>query len=65
MAIHFRRGEVDRKLLLDSLIPLYFARTAGFINESLEVDSQWVEEILEANCRVYEEMKPYLLEKWG
>jgi glycosyltransferase involved in cell wall biosynthesis len=60
-----RRGVINRDHLLRSLTSLYLGRTASFVLETTNADSDQVEAILEDLCLEYERMKPYLIERWG
>ncbi len=64
-AIAYSKGRFHRELLLKSMIPLYLGRVASFVKENKESSSREVEEKIESLCKVFEEMKPYLIEHWG
>ncbi|MEW6713618.1 MAG: glycosyl transferase family 2 [Nitrospirota bacterium] len=55
---------MDREHLLKSLTPLYIGRTASFVIETWNSNAQEVEEKIERLCRVFEENKNILLNKW-
>jgi glycosyltransferase involved in cell wall biosynthesis len=61
----FGSGEEDRTELLDSLIPLYFARTATFVQETLEAPAAQAELLVEELVDVAVELKPYLRERFS
>jgi hypothetical protein len=63
-AVAYNKGSVYREHLLKSMIPLYLGRVASFIKENQESSSKEVEERVESLCKVFEEMKPYLIERW-
>jgi hypothetical protein len=63
-AITYRNGSVHRDHLLKSMIPLYLGRVASFVLENHESSAREVEEKIEHLCEVFEEMKPYLIERW-
>ncbi len=63
-AIAYHRGPIHREHLLKSMIPLYLGSVASFVKENQESSAQEVEERIESLCRVFEEMKPYLIERW-
>jgi glycosyltransferase involved in cell wall biosynthesis len=63
-AVAYHRGSVHADHLLKSMIPLYLGRVASFVQENQESSAKEVEEKIESLCRVFEEMKPYLLEHW-
>jgi len=54
-----------RDQLLLSLIPIYFLRTLGYINETRELDTKEAEDYLDSECRKMEEEKYYLIAKWN
>jgi len=56
--------EGNKKRLLESLIPIYFGYVASFVKETEALDNFRAEEVIENLCEVYEDTKPYLLEKW-
>jgi glycosyltransferase involved in cell wall biosynthesis len=59
------KKELNKEHLLKSLTPLYIGKTASFIIETWESDASEVEEKIEKLCRVFEEKKSLLIEKWG
>ena len=59
-----KRHLLERGHLLRSLTPLYLARVASFVLETQTLFSAEVEEKIEHLCRIYEEMKPYLVANW-
>ena len=64
-AVAYHKGSVHREHLLKSMIPLYLGRVAAFVKENWESSAFEVEDKIESLCRVFEEMKPYLIEQWG
>ena len=63
-AAAFRVQRVDREELLASLIPLYFGKTLSYVRKTARMSVQQAEEFIENECMVFEESKPYLLERW-
>jgi glycosyltransferase involved in cell wall biosynthesis len=63
-AIAYHEGSVHREHLLKSMIPLYLGRVASFVKENQESPAREVEARIESLCKVFEEMKPYLIERW-
>jgi hypothetical protein len=51
--------------LVEALIPLYFARTAAFVEEAARDDWWEGEARIEAAVDTAVEMKPYLVERWS
>lgn len=64
-AVAYHKGFVHRDHLLKSMIPLYLGRVASFVKENMDSSASEVEERIEHLCKVFEEMKPYLIERWG
>jgi glycosyltransferase involved in cell wall biosynthesis len=62
--VAFHRPGADREQLLAALTPLYFARTAGFIGETLEMTTDQAERVVDAQAREFEDLKPYLVTRW-
>ncbi len=63
-ATAFHKGPVHREHLLKSMIPLYLGRVASFVKENLRSSAEEVEKEIESLCKVFEEMKSYLIERW-
>jgi glucosylglycerate synthase len=55
---------MDREHLLKSMTPLYLGRTASFVLETQQNTAADVESRIELLCLEYENLKPYLVEKW-
>src|SRR5918992_4296071 len=63
--VAYHRPGMARDRILAALTPLYFARTAGFIAETLEMTTDQAERAIDAQARQFEELKPYLVGRWG
>ncbi len=63
-AVAYVQGKEDVDLLLDSVIPLYYGKTYSFVLRTEEMSTPQAEEYLEDQCMVFEEAKPYLIERW-
>ncbi|MBC7189940.1 hypothetical protein H5U35_07010, partial [Candidatus Aerophobetes bacterium] len=50
--------------VVSSLVPIYFGRTASFVLETKDMSTSQAEEVVEKVCLQFEEMKPYLIERW-
>ena len=64
LAMAYHKWEGNRELLVSLMTPLYFARIASFVNRTREMSTEEAEEVVEEQALVFEEMKPYLLERW-
>jgi glucosylglycerate synthase len=62
--VAYHRPGMARDRILAALTPLYFARTAGFIAETLEMTTDQAERVIDAQARQFEELKPYLVTQW-
>ncbi len=54
-----------RERIVESLVPIYFGRTASFVIETKEMPTYEAEEIIEQLCDEFEKLKPYLLRRWN
>jgi hypothetical protein len=63
-AASYAREVVEPDKLLASLIPLYFGKTLSYVRKSANMNVMQGEELIESECMVFEETKPYLLERW-
>ncbi len=63
-AAAYHKGLVHREHLVKSMIPLYLGRIASFVKENQESTAGEVEVRIESLCGIFEEMKPYLIERW-
>ncbi len=64
-AVAYHQGLVHREHLLKSMIPLYLGKVASFVKENQESSAREVDEKMESLCKVFEEMKPYLIGRWA
>jgi hypothetical protein len=64
MAVSYRDQVVDRDVMMDSLIPLYFGRTLSFVKKTRRMSIKQAEEAIEEDCATFEVAKPYLLKRW-
>ncbi|HBD06782.1 MAG TPA: glycosyl transferase [Syntrophobacteraceae bacterium] len=63
-AAYHQTPEADRPTLLDALLPIYMGKVLAFVRKTERVSVQQAEELVENECMVFEETKPYLLNKW-
>jgi hypothetical protein len=64
MAVGFRDRVVERNLILDSLFPLYCGKVFSFLQKTDRMSVRQVEELIEKECLVFEELRPYLNKRW-
>jgi glucosylglycerate synthase len=63
--VAYNAREAEPGELLDSLIPLYFARTASFVAETRDETPEQAEARIETAVDLAIEMKSYLRERWA
>ena len=61
----FGTGAEDETELLDSLIPLYFARTATFVEQTIDAPSAQAELLVEELVDAAVTLRPHLLERFA
>ncbi|RLC81077.1 MAG: glycosyl transferase family 2 [Chloroflexi bacterium] len=60
-----RRLEASPEEIITAMTPLYYGRTAGLVVESRDLDSATFEEqVVQRQARIFEQLKPYLLNRW-
>jgi glucosylglycerate synthase len=62
--VAYNDRQTDAGGLLDSFVPLYFARTASFVDEAAEDTDEEAEARINQLVDVAMELKPYLVERW-
>jgi glycosyltransferase involved in cell wall biosynthesis len=64
-AVAYNKSELDPEQVILGMTPLYYGRTAGLVVQSQEMNSaEFEEQVIQAQARVFEELKPRLIEKW-
>jgi glycosyltransferase involved in cell wall biosynthesis len=58
-----KEGDPDKAV--ESLVPLYFGRTASFVLKTWEMANYEAEDLVQELARRYEKHKPYLIKHWG
>ncbi|RLB12634.1 MAG: glycosyl transferase [Deltaproteobacteria bacterium] len=64
IAISYRDEVINRDLMMESLIPLYFGKTLSFVKKTRRMSIAQAEEAIEEECLVFETTKPYLIRRW-
>ena len=64
LAATYHLWSANRNKLLDLMTPLYFARVASFVRQSLDMSSKEAEELVEEQAIKFEEQKDYLIRVW-
>jgi len=60
-AVAYKKGILKNA---EPLIPLYFAKTADFIEKTMDMSTLEAEKLIEERAKVFLEEKDYLLESW-
>ena len=55
----------DTETLARALLPLYFGRVAALIGEVQGLDQAGAERVVDQQALIFEQTKPYLLERWA
>jgi hypothetical protein len=55
----------DTETLARALLPLYFGRVAALIGEVQGLDQAAAERVVDQQALIFEQIKPYLLERWA
>ncbi|RMD90558.1 MAG: glycosyltransferase [Calditrichaeota bacterium] len=61
-AFHHWRG--NRRLMVRLMTPLYFARVASFVNQTLNMSNEETEALVEEQAEIFEKNKDYLIARW-
>jgi glucosylglycerate synthase len=63
-AAAYHNSRLDRAHIIKSMTPLYLGRTASFVMETCDSSAAAVENRIELLCLEFENLKPYLVERW-
>jgi hypothetical protein len=63
-ALGFHLSVVPRDELIRAFVPLYFGRTGSYVRTTQGMELRVVEDYIEEQCLVFEETKPYLVDRW-
>jgi glucosylglycerate synthase len=63
--IGYNTQVIDQSRLIDSLIPLYFGRTATYVNEAREDTPEAAEHRIEGYAEIFHQAKPYLIRRFS
>jgi hypothetical protein len=64
-AVAFQRYPDQADRLVESLQPLYCGKVLSYVNKVETMSTQQAEEYVEEECLIFEETKPYLLNRWA
>lgn len=57
--------EIPKSKILDLMVPFYFGQVGSFAKQTRDMTSQEAEKEIEAQAEIFEELKPYLVERWA
>jgi len=63
-AVAYNWSGIDRREVVDALMPLYFGRVGSFVLETEVMNNLQAEEEVEGMAGEFERLKPYLIERW-
>ncbi len=63
-ACAYRRWSGDRPQLVEMMVPLYFARIAGFVNQTRAMSAEEAEAVVDGQAKRFEELKEELVARW-
>ncbi|MBF0530487.1 MAG: glycosyl transferase [Deltaproteobacteria bacterium] len=63
-AVAYKNQTCPRDNLVEALIPLYYGKTLSFVRKTERLSIQQAEEFIEHEATIFEESKPYLVERW-
>lgn len=64
-AVAYSRSGLDPDQVIDSMVPLYYGRTAGLVVRSRDMDNATFEQqIVQAQASLFESLKPELIARW-
>ncbi len=65
VAVAYRRATREvRQQILEALLPLYYGKIASYVKKTERMSTQQAEEVIEAECMIFEENKGYLVQRW-
>lgn len=64
-AVGFHANQVPRDELIQAFVALYFGRTGSYVRTTQGMELRVVEDYIEEQCLMFEETKPYLMDRWG
>jgi hypothetical protein len=64
LAAIFHAWQQNRMRLVELVTPLYYARVASFVNQTLRMSSQEAEKLVEEQAQEFENNKDYLIQIW-
>lgn len=64
-ALSYHKKTVDRNKMIEVLIPLFYGMTLSYVNKTEGMSVLQAEEFIEDMCLIFEQTKPYLIDRWS
>ena len=64
-AVAYNKSDLVPEEIIRAMTPLYYGRTAALVAETWEMNNAQAEEAIKAQARIFEGLKPYLVERWA
>jgi len=65
LAAAYHHWQGNRDILVSLMTPLYFARVASFVNQSISMNNVEAEQLVEEQAETFEKHKDYLIKRWN
>lgn len=63
-SVAYSAYEENPETIVTALLPIYYAAVASFVVKTKEMDNRRVEELINRQCETFEDLKPYLIQRW-
>jgi len=63
-SVAYNKGSGNPDDIVLAMTPLYYGRAGSTVKQMQEMSDQEAEEVIRAQARVFEDLKPYLIERW-
>ncbi len=64
-ALSCHKKTVDRNKMIEVLIPLFYGMTLSYVNKTEGMSVLQAEEFIEDMCLIFEQTKPYIIDRWS
>jgi 3-dehydroquinate dehydratase len=64
LAAAYHHWQGSREILVSLMTPLYFARVASFVNQTINMSNSEAEKLVEEQADIFEKQKDYLIQRW-
>lgn len=63
-SVAYSKGSGNRTQIVLAMTPLYYGRAGSMAKQMQEMTNQEAEEVIRAQAKVFNDLKPYLIERW-